>query len=314
MHKLSPQYAAALQRWNNAYAAWDVLAEAGTDYDPATDTWAPESDAEYQALDALLLGPAANAADIISKLDVIQQRAVTEWDDYPKFIERIRADLMELTRPGVSPEMAAAFERWAEVHDRWIRHEGELDETPFLEENTQAFEGVMGLTCATPGDMIVKVYVEAVDNIGSTFYPRDEAERLGGFPFEPDLVQRQAGTDYREDRFQEQMLADLRDCDLGRCMIALGRLTFEPAAWIAAVERAQSSVRLVYQAGGTRDLVLAPAAVKEPHPRHQERYAIADALIAGPDRLERERAVIEYIEASRPDLIVEATAAVEVAA
>lgn len=247
----------AKRAWRDAYSAHDVFAEAGDDTSSESKA---ASETEYVALKALLLMPAATPTEIAEKLRIIAEREIdsswTEW--HPLIMAQIDRDLREQQRPAVSPVMKAAFEEWREAQRAHCCDTIGEDEHDFALCNAAADAAcqLLRLPCYTPGDFLVKVYVDQLGEHGGTFYGHDNRPEgvAEGFPFEIDDSALREGLGGVDGEAREAFLRDLDDTDLGACLLALGRVEFDAKAWLAAADRAGVAVYLAEQPDGSSGL------------------------------------------------------------
>ncbi|KQO13258.1 hypothetical protein [Sphingomonas sp. Leaf242] len=242
----TPEFAARLTAWRDAYAAHDVFA----DDDPPRneDRSAAEESAgklEYSTLEDFLIAPAFTPTEILRKLEVMRTRDVgAGWTDhYPRYMAQIERDLMEQQRPCVSPGMSQLFDVWREaVRAVNEDHDGSDEHGKHLGDAASAAGlALHAAPCFTPGDFLTKVFVEMLGEHGGTNWGAEP----GGFPFEIERRQLGEGLGINDGAAQEAYFRDLHDTDLGCCLMALGRLDFEPAAWLAAADRAGLAVTVV---------------------------------------------------------------------
>jgi hypothetical protein len=223
----------AVDDWRDAYAKYDAFATAGDDISEEAKA---ASAAEYAALDALLLRPAATALEIREKLEIMRERGPLHpdnhcWHNLEEMLDRIQLDLTTIFRPNASPAMAMLFQEWAAAriaNNAFDGGEGDADDGLVKAEDS-AFESLITAPCTTPGDFIVKSYVDLIDSCGSPY----ESD----WPFELNL---EAGPplDGNHDKLAfEARYRDIIETDLGRCMVALGRVDFDAEAWLKQAQR-----------------------------------------------------------------------------
>lgn len=305
------EFAAARSNHREAYAAYDQLATAGTERDSITGQWAPECDAEAKAMDAFLSMPACTPTEVAEKIRYMQERQIDAgWtDDYPRYMAQIERDLVELQRPCVSPTFVRAFDIWREAH-RAHSEDTSGDDTvdgKLCDFSAAANRALLALPCVTPGDLILKLYVEMLTSSGSTL------RESSGSAFEID--RRVLDGPYLEDAASVAFERDIRDCDLGRCLTALGRVQFDAEAWFVAAQRANATVVVVIQRDGTRGLWTAPSGGELDEYRDQ--FRLCRELLAGGLGVvshERSKAVADYIAENHPELIADSRQIEEISA
>lgn len=249
----TPQFAARLTAWREAYAAHDVFVEAGDDAPRGEDRSAAAEaagDLEYSTLEDFLIAPAFTPTEILGKLTVMRTRDVGEgWTEhYPRYMAQIERDLMEQQRPCVSPCMSDLFDAWREaVRALNGDHSGSDTQIDHLSAALSAATlPLLTAPCFTPGDFMMKVFVEMLGEHGGTYWGAAQQHKdPGGFLFEIERRELTLGLGLNDGAAQEAYFRDLNDTDLGCCLMALGRLDFDPAAWLAAADRAGLPVTVV---------------------------------------------------------------------
>lgn len=251
--------------------------------------------AESDALAALFSHPAENAGDVLIKIRLYMDREIYGWDGErarganKTCIAAIENDLRDLNRPRVSGRVAEAFGTWAAA---WIAM-GEVAEdddagtVEALANVSGAERALWALPCASPGDYIAKDFVDQMGEQGpepgTAFMIKDWSDdhEIDGKP----------------------AVADLEDCDLGRCMMALGRTDFDAEAWILAmkavgghfklmIDRSDNDARSFWQGEGISD-----SATKG----EQKRHRLLQMLIGGEFHVERTKAVCDLIASDYPE-------------
>lgn len=249
----TPEFAARLTSWREAYAAHDVFYEAGDDAtrgEDRSEASIAAEDLEYSALEDFLIAPAFTPTEILRKLEVMRTRDVGEdWTEhYPRYMAQVERDLMEQQRPCVSPGMSQLFDTWRDaVRALNEDHEGSDERIDQLSASLLAtILPLLAAPCLTPGDFMVKVFVEMLGEHGGTYWGAAQQHKdPGGFLFEIERRDLAEGLGVYDGSAQEAYFRDLNDTDLGCCLLALGRVDFEPAAWLAAADRACLPVTLV---------------------------------------------------------------------
>lgn len=290
--------------WKAAYAAHDLFASAGDDNSPDANA---ASDLEYETLKALVTAPASTPTEIAEKLRIMNDRGIdagwTDW--FPAIMAQIDRDLREQQRPRVSPAMRDAFGTWREAYraffQEWSGNDADDDERSTGASN--ACCALMAIPCYTPGDFMVKIFVEMLGEHGAA---------RGAFTFEIDNIGLTEGLGTNDGAAQEAFFRDLDDTDLGACLLALGQVEFDAAAWLAAADRVRMSVGLMEQADGRSGLWTGDfhASGTEDDPRHNERVYRVQRLLTGNGGdfgTERVATVCEYIRSAQPWRIVHAT-------
>lgn len=297
----SPDFGVALRAHQDAYAAYDVLAEAGADGTPEYESTCA---AERAALDAMMLMPAQCPGDVAAKFKLFIDQDMATWSEAGTpnvFAERIALDLADLNRPCVSGQMAAAFAIWA---DTWVAMQDAAYDTDgdnagnlpiaVTDAESTAQAALYAMPCAAPGDYVVKLYLDQMLDEGG--YPH-------GYPF---MIK-----EWIEGA--NPGLRDLQDCDLGRCMLALGRTDFDPKAWLDGMEQSggPNAVTILPQRDGSlmfgicepRFIDSAGGEHGEPYQGAFARYRLLQQIINGGYENTRRQQVIDYIGEQRPDLV-----------
>jgi hypothetical protein len=289
----------------DAYKAYDK----GSYLDIATADLDALGKEEYRSLDALMGAACVTPAELAEKIRLMRERgplaaAQLCWD-LEEALNRMQRDLFELQRPCVSPAMADAFASWAETKREYDAacqfgsgaSQDALDNMAY--RDGAGFKALMALPCYTPGDFVAKAYVELIDDVGPT---------VNGWAFEPapheDRMPDGLGLD---DHSAKAVRRDLAECDLGCCMIALGRIDFDPGAWLAAAERAGMTVMVAYQADGSRGLSQSDFRSEQAH------MCMRLLAFGASDGFDRAALVGDYIAERRPDLVLNARPIAEAA-
>lgn len=314
----TPEFAARLTAWREAYAAHDVFYEAGDDATRGEDRSEASivaEDLEYSALEDFLIAPAFTPTEILRKLEVMRTRDVGEdWTEhYRRYMAQIERDLMEQQRPCVSPGMSALFEAWRDaVRALNEDHHGSEERIDQLMAALLAtILPLLTAPCFTPGDFMVKVFVEMLGEHGGTCLGAAQQHKdPGGFLFEIERRALAEGLGVYDGSAQEAYFRDLNDTDLGCCLLALGRVDFEPAAWLAAADRAGLPVTIVVGPDDKQALWVGMG-VAGCDPVQIEREKRVQRLLTGNGGgfgTERSAAVGAYIMANEPSRIARSLA------
>jgi hypothetical protein len=299
-YSMSPRFARVQRSHAIAYTTQDAFASAGED---ETICGRAASDAEYTALDAMMLEPAQSAGDVLAKLKVFLDREMYNWDGprapdaaatYRALLER---DLTLLLRPVVSTEMAQAFEAWAAawqaLHDAEYDEEGEnAGNLPIATTHAEAaaWGELMAVPSATPGDFIAKTYVDILQDIGGW---------TDGFPFQIKSEFDQSEGVQNGSAF---LYDDIRNCDLGRCIMALGRVEFDAKAWIEATITVGGDFKLMVDLSADHARTLwQKADCNSARKCDRERHRMLQELIGGQFHVERFKAVCDLIDQEYPE-------------
>lgn len=239
-------FAEAERAWRDAYAKFDTFADAGDDgidcggTIEATDA----GKAEGETLDALTNRPAITTLEIKRKIDIIQTERLSALcvEDLQSEYDQIKLDLINLWRPNASPGIAAAFAEWAKAQRHFYaqRHDDDVELGKRGDAVTETRAGLMGEPCTTPGDFIVKAFVDLITNAGATY------KEEGGGPFMPDIP--------NLDKWDARVWKDIVECDLGRCMIVLGNVEFDAAEYMRIARMAGKDIRVIKSGAEKRGL------------------------------------------------------------
>lgn len=289
-----------------AYGRMDVLAEQGQEFDPATGVWAPGCNAESAAMNEFLAMPAHTPAEVGAKLAYMRDRDINDnWTEYVGWMAQIERDLIELQRPCVSPTMRDHFQEW---RNDYAAYDADCDDESKSRRHSETFLAMMAVSCASAGDLIVKVYANQLLEHGGTWLGAGRSDNpLGAYMFELDTARLMEGMGDHDGAAEVAFARDIRHSDLGRCLLALGRIDFDAQAWVAAVRRAQLPFTVVIQPNGHRTLLTGerPGLVDD---RHVERFDVCQGLIAGglgTLGAERRAAVCAWVEENEPAMVID---------
>jgi hypothetical protein len=287
-----------LDAWREAYAKHDEFAEAGDDGLAAGGTEAADKagDVELATLDALLFAPSVTTIEMQDKIKVMRDRGPLREDnlcwnekDMTRILDQMERDLVQLHRPSCSPRMAEAFKDWAEAQACFYS-EREIQDDELGKRGdavTAARATLSALPCTTAGDFIAKAFVDLVNEVGATF-----PEEAGG-PFMPDMT----GAHPQDQR----VYSDIRESDLGCCMIALGRVDFDAARWVTVARLHRKGVNVMLTDRGRR----LSLSMEGPHTEMDD---LLQRLTAnGLRQISSARcvAIADEIEANHPDLVID---------
>lgn len=307
-------FSTARAAWEGAYAAHDRAAEQADRHsaDHARETVAA-GDLEYETLETVLSMPAFTPGEVGEKLRIMRERGVDDsWtDDRPRYLAQIERDLIELQRPCVSPVLADAFLKWWLAYAASVNRYDDLDDdgltTILCMKVSEAVVELMAKPCSTPGDVLLKQYVELLGENGATKTS----------DYEISVADLASGLGTNDGAAQEAAYRDLADTDLGCCLLELGRVDFSAELWLAAADRAGIEVRLVHQLDGTRALYKSCNAMSGQSAADREREDRCHRLLAGGLKVlakERVAAVLDVIEDTHQHLICGPAVAEKVAA
>lgn len=297
-------FSAAIEAHRVAYAAWNKVQD-----DPDIADFSPEdvaaSEVESTTLDDLLGYPATTPAEIAAKLAFMREREASNWTGYPAWIEQIERELVELQRPCVSPAMHVAFADWRAAHALYNAHFGEVtaqaDEKAALQAYSAAFLAMMALPCITPGDFVVKVWANQLGEHGPT------VQEPGGSLFELDDSDLTCALGSHDGAAEEAFARDIRECDLGRCLLMLGRVDFDAEAWFDAARRVGMFAHVIVQQDGS-SVLWTGQPEGEITDRDARRFDMCQALLGagmGIVGADRRHTVRSYIADSQPSFVMD---------
>ena len=284
------------RKWEEAFEAHDAFARAGNDGVDFGGSAAADqaNETEFRLLHELLLHPSTTPAELQEKLTIMRKRGPLHlenlcWNerDITVYLDLIERDLMNMVRPNVSPAIAEAFDAWARAHELyWSRSDWPGDESASLcETEDTAAHALHAVSCTTPGDLLVKAYVELMGEYGAQ----------GHGPEGLSFAIAETNINQAVDRMK---LRDILASDIGCCMTALGRTDFDAERWVAAARAHGKEVGLVITENGRQLSFGDPGGTGMPE--------ILQRLTAnGLRMLSRERctAIAAEIEANHPDLV-----------
>lgn len=277
-----------------AYAHHSKMEDEHGDHSPEESA---ASDAEYAALAAVLLHPAEVAGEVAEKLDMMIDRCIIEttWGDRGKsYLDQIQKDLLQLAHPRAGFGMAESFAEWAAALRKF--HDcDELENADAYAAAGQAFaeasRTVLRTPCRQPGDHLVKSYVDLYTTEGG-----DSADPCI-FMIRHDKLDDDATLD---NIGAYHAIEDLKETDIGQCMMALGRVDFDAKTWVWAASACGAPPSVVYQGDGSRIFGWNANAKNS---GHEARYRLLACLIGGLLHKDRIDAVVDEIEANWPGMV-----------
>jgi hypothetical protein len=220
----------------------------------------------------------------------------------------LQLDLITMARPNASPAIAEAFGRWSSAHQQHAEaSEADEDTEEMSRTSGDAFETLMALPCFTPGDFMVKAYVDLADDVGYPVGDERNAD-LSPWPFEISQTNLTRHGGSHDKIAQAQRYRDLSESDLGRCMIALGMVDFDAEMWIAQARRVGKQVTVLRDTEGKRSLFFGCNDGCD----HAMEDMLQCLMAGGLEAISEARriALADAIEANHPDLIVDQREAV----
>lgn len=278
-----------------AYAHHSKMEEEHGDHSPEESA---ASDAEYAALDAMLLEPAQVPGEVAEKLRFMLDRDIIDnnWGEKGEaFLATIQDDLLQLAHPRAGVGMAEAFAEWAAALKKFNDCDELENEDAYhaaARDFAEASRTVLRTPCRQPGDHLVKNYV----NLYTT-----EGGIPDAFPFmiRHDKLDDDATLD---NIGAYHAIQDLKETDIGQCMMALGRVDFDAATWVWAATCVGMHVSVTFQPDGSRQFGWGTDCKSE-DPAKIARCGMLQRLIGGPLHAKRMTAVADEIEANWPGLV-----------
>lgn len=296
-----------------AWSAYEAIVDTGDEESPEA---VSASELEEKLLDAFICRPAVTPTEVAGKLNYMRERDIDiSWAEVrSRNLEQIERDLIELQRPCVSPSVAQAFAAWNGAYLTLCNHAGGDEEGNRLcRVAAAAFQVMVEHPCTTPGDFMVKAFANHLDAHGPAGITGEPGRSL----FELDAARIVDTIDGNSDvAYAKSLVRDIDECDLGRCLQAMGRVDFDAAAWITAAERAGMTMYVTYQRDGSPSFSIRMLD-GETDARQRARFDRCQILLAGGLGIvskERVAAVVDLILATRPELVIGAPDRAEVAA
>jgi hypothetical protein len=256
------------------------------------------------ALRDMLAAPSYNGREILIKLEEVLDHTI-EWRTHGPAIAR---DLTDALRPQPSKEMRAAFRGFQKawmaqaLHDLSEEHT-ESNATLLSDDVFQAVKVVFGVPCATAGDFLVKAYVNLLWSAGHTGGFVGRAEPTGNF-FDVSLPDIDSDNVVTDD-FYLTTYIDLDESDLGACLLATGKIDFDPAAWVDRAANIGIAISLIISADGRRSLSFGLLDTDDERLQREERRLQRILTFCGQQRW---KAVAAFISEHRPQCVLTAPA------
>lgn len=240
MWNITPQFAAAHTAHREAWATYEAFVGKGDETSP--EATAAEA-REEQLLDEFICFPASTPTEIAVKMNYMRERDIDiRWAEArSRNLRQIERDLIQMQRPCVSPQVAAAFEIWVEANAA-IDAVPDDETTALCHKAAAAFQVMAETPCTSPGDFMLKAYADYLDSWG----PNSPVDDAGWFAFELNATDPVDLIDGNSDiAYAKALVRDINDTDLGRCLQALGRVDFDAEAWVAATKRCGQHIAVV---------------------------------------------------------------------
>ena len=246
--------------------------------------------------------------EIGAKIDAAKERTRGAFpidDLYP--VEAMKADIDRLKRMAVSPAFAGLFTNWRIIEvtyeDQTRNSESEYDFDVLSKTREGIYEEIMAFDCITPAEFIVKQYISALGRLGGQNSPQQiEAMTPNMFDLAIDVAA--DAEDGRFDAVDENALyRDLDNCEIGKNLLAYGKLEFDAELWMEAADRVGLDVLLMQQPDGRWTLWTDMADADEPMPRIRRERDRLRRLMVWPDE-NRCRLISDEIRSEWPQLVV----------
>ncbi|MYL97929.1 hypothetical protein GR702_09110 [Novosphingobium sp. FGD1] len=167
----------------------------------------------------------------------------------------------------------------------------------------KAVLAVFGIPCATPGDFIVKSYVNLLWHAGHTKGREVMRSPTGSF-HDIDLSEIDSDSTIT-DAYYGAVYDDLDQCDLGACLLATGNIDFDPRGWLERADTIGMPVAVILKADGSKSLSFGFIDNDDDRLRREERRL---QQILTFDHARRWQSIAAYISEHRADLLLVAPA------
>lgn len=254
--------------------------------------------------------PAYNGREMLLQLEMLLGHT-DEWLSNGGAFEN---GLTAAARPQPSPPMIAAF---ASFRTAWVEMAEHDLSSVHTNENEQrlhagmfaAQEGVFAVCCATPGDFLVKAYVNLLWHAGHTASAHLRNGDTGSFF---DIALSEIDSDsVLTDTYYRSVYDDIDHSDLGACLVALGSIDFDPGLWIDRAESIGMSVSVIVADCFKPRLAFGMIDSADDRLQREERRL---QQIMTFDHRSRWPALLRFITEHRPELVAYKVPAVEVSA
>ena len=298
-------FAAAHAKYDFAYAAWHGRAE--FENNPgftASDLKLLETNM-LEGADTTLRTPAYTSTEVVQKIDVMLEHVDDDGRGFGwRMIER---DIHAMSRPTPGPDMRSAFRAWRTAWRDMALHDasetfddGEADRLHHI--MSSAMEAIFRVPCTTPGDFVVKAYVNLIWCAGHT--DNRESRRCGtGNFFDIDVMEIDSDS-LMTDTYYRSVYDDLDHSDLGACLLAGGTIDFDPAEWMQTADRIGMSVVLIVRDGGPQAISISLIDSTDQRLERLQREQRRLQRILSHDHHDREQALGAYLLHHRPECVV----------
>lgn len=240
-----------------------------------------------------------NGVELLDQLEVMF--AVSdEWMGNRGAFEQA---LTAASRPQPGPQMIAAFSSfrvaWLALADYATSPDYTDDEALRLQGiMSDAAEVVFTVGCATPGDFVVKSYVNLLWHAGHTALRHLPDCGTGNY-FDVALSEIDSDS-LLTDAYYRSVYDDLDHSDLGACLLATGNINFDPLGWVERAGTIGMPVSVIIRADGTKSLNFGFIDSDDDRLRREERRL---QQILTFDHRARWHLVADFIVNNRPDLV-----------
>lgn len=234
----SLEFAAARKAHAEALAAFENEHDGDLVDDPINDAI---EERWHDALHVMMAAPALTVGDLRAKFDAGRELL-------PSYRAEIDRDLLALRRPAST--LHAPFQAWRDAYEAHVLGTDFAEEEDVCEDrkdqlikaSADAFHALLAAPCASPADMMVKLYADAMLNIGHTMSGSARKDGTGNL-WDIAIAEVDHITVFH-DAWQRSAYHDLDQSDLGACLLAFGRLDFSAADWVARSRAVGLPVRL----------------------------------------------------------------------
>lgn len=246
--------------------------------------------------------PAHNGLELLVQMEAMLDRT-DEWMNNGDAFEQA---LTAAARPQPSAPMVTAFAtfraRWIAVADNDVSTTHTTDdECRLVDAMSAALAAVFSVSCATPGDFVVKSYANLLWHAGYTA-SRHLPDHDTGSYFDIALSEIDSDSTVT-DAYYRSVYDDLDHSDLGACLLATGNIDFDPVGWVERAGAIGMPVSVIIRADGTKSLNFGFIEGDDDRLRREERRL--QQLLTF-DHRRRWHLIADFITEHRPDLVLAA--------
>lgn len=306
-------------QWKTEWAARDRLTYG--DHEADERSWAAISDLDERVRTAIAVTPAGAAAQLWLSLihnrsvsGEVDENALLKGDiecfsddrDHDRNDRLVFAALRSLTAMARAPahslmapaevSLHAPFEAWRSAYQAHAiasdlnEDDEDLDGEELQNENI-AFRALMAAPCASPGDFMVKCFVNLLDQLGSAEHGEAKLDGTGNL-WDVDVPKANPSGDL-DSAWERSAYHDLDQSDLGACLLAFGRLDFSAGDWLRRARALKVPIGLTVTGPNEWSLHVGPYAGDDDCERRRRERARLERLLEFDPA--RRQAVIEVI-------------------